>query len=885
VLDPTTMAYAAGVVFGAYAKGILWAFNNLIAPAVIAIATFIADFLMGASPPPKGPLHDITQGGAATMLAWLEGFIGVSLTPVQEMATRVNKWLGAIGGMSHEQVEAALAKLDQALEPFIANLDIARAKMERLTEPLKVFQDMLERKLQKSLDKFFKGQIGEEAVRAIDKQMEGLNETLTKAEDMTYQAELQLALAKSQQAVQRALLEIQLRRTKAAEKEKKPKKPTGKEETPEEAAEDLGLPTMSGDAIGDFLGVSDAEIKALFGELGDSFQAGMDVFGVTQDLETAKGKVGELGKQLDRMKKADPFKGFREQINAVFGEGGEARKAFEEFSLAVSGALESLGLDKFARDVGGINVGPMNILSAAIIAMTAGGVISGIKVIAGFIWSMTFGQLFGTAGALVNMFKWLISATAVPVVSGIKAISTAIINMTAANVVAGANGLKGAMAWVLGAGAPLVLVGLVLLGIANRFEKVKEHVGGLTEALKKGELGTALGEIVNILADVPMGIADLFVDVDQLEIYKGVFANLKIILAEVADSAYKSLLDTHNFNSLASRISRVPSSIGDWLSGVYDKVKEFLVDKMENALKLVTDLIFGHCLQSDIEGIVEGIPTWLAGLATALLESLVNRFSEAIQEVYQYLLDTNNFNSLASRVMRIVTSIVGWLTGLGTELYNNLVLPFIEKAAEIADKLFNTENPDSLASQLMSIPGKIQGWFSGLREKLERWFLDPFEGVVTTVLDLLGQVGDEVAKILGLGGGGNTITPEVISVDQQAWDTLAGSTSKEWAEQILGPRPTKAKGGKVSPWQDYIVGEKGWELFRPKVPGTIMPHNQSLRFLRRMMMPESRTQYIPTRSTTTTRSNSFDNRQTHNTFNVPSSQGMRMVLAQTRGFR
>src|SRR5690606_5692864 len=93
LLDPTAFAKAAGNVFGAYAYGILWAANTLIYPAVIAIAEFIADFLMGFSPAKKGPLSKIDVGAANLMRTWLEAFTGVPLTPVENMMGRVNSLL------------------------------------------------------------------------------------------------------------------------------------------------------------------------------------------------------------------------------------------------------------------------------------------------------------------------------------------------------------------------------------------------------------------------------------------------------------------------------------------------------------------------------------------------------------------------------------------------------------------------------------------------------------------------------------------------------------------------------------------------------------------------------------------------------------------------
>lgn len=371
MLDPTMYAKAGGIAIGALAEGILWAANNFVFPAIYLIAKGIADLLMGQSPPPKGPLHTIDQGGAATMLAWLEGFTGVALTPVQDMAQRVNEELGDIRFMSHSQVEAALARLDKAVQPFIDNLEIAKAKFEEILEPLRVLQDTLERKLNRALEKFFKGEMTEDAVRGIDRQMEALGEQVGLFEDMTTEAEYQVALMRSQQALQRALLEIQLRRTEAAEDETKagkekigkegaaPKEPAGGKA--EKKPEELGggaFPGMGADAVGAFLGVSDDEIKALFGEMGQSFTEGLQMTGAEGQLEIAKGKLSDIGEQMDRIKESDAFKSITDVFDKVFGTG--------EGSLysRVKGFVDNFSTkwNEFDQKLGGVDLSPLNAL-------------------------------------------------------------------------------------------------------------------------------------------------------------------------------------------------------------------------------------------------------------------------------------------------------------------------------------------------------------------------------------------------------------------------------------------------------------------------------------------------------------------------------------------
>jgi len=337
-LDPTALAKGAGYAFGALAQGILWAANTAIFPAVIAIARFIADFLMGFSPPPKGPLSTIDKGGANVMLAWLEGFTGVGLQPVRAVAAEVDAELGAIGRMSAQQVEARLARLDAALQPFEDRLAIVKARVEAITEPLKGLQDALEKKLARALERFTKGQASAEEVRALDRQRAAIEEQLASAADLTTEAEYQLALKKSQQAVERVLLAIQARRVKGTEQQavaaekvavatdkvaEATEKATGgggggEMELP--AAGGGALPELGGDPVGEFLGVSDEEISQMWGELGRAFSGGFEAI-AGDDLAQAQAHLQTLRGELGRIKGSKPFQTLQDAVETVFGTG------------------------------------------------------------------------------------------------------------------------------------------------------------------------------------------------------------------------------------------------------------------------------------------------------------------------------------------------------------------------------------------------------------------------------------------------------------------------------------------------------------------------------------------------------------------------------------
>lgn len=355
LLDPVSFAQAAGRTFGAYAEGIMWAANNLIFPAVIAIAQFIADFLMGFSPPKKGPLSNIDQGAANVMRAWLEGFTGVSLAPVSDMMGRVNALLGDIALMTHDQVTRLLQQLDEQLQPFIDNLEIAKAFAESVLEPLRQAETAMQRRLDAALRMFTKGGLDAEAVRALDRQNEALEQQKALWEGVTAEAEYQLALKKSEQAVLRALLAIQERRTKpesdlaqSAQKAAAALKAAtggagggggGGAAEPAGVTGGVGgaLPDLAA-SVGEFLGVTDEEIDRLFGDIGEAFMEGFMTPGVTRQMNEFIVNQMKLDTTIKRIGDSPGFQKITQMFEDVFGDGPNSVKtkvtvfatAFEE---------------------------------------------------------------------------------------------------------------------------------------------------------------------------------------------------------------------------------------------------------------------------------------------------------------------------------------------------------------------------------------------------------------------------------------------------------------------------------------------------------------------------------------------------------------------------
>jgi hypothetical protein len=185
---------------------------------------------------------------------------------------------------------------------------------------------------------------------------------------------------------------------------------------------------------------------------------------------------------------------------------------------------------------------------------------------------------------------------------------------------------------------------------------------------------------------------------------------------------------------------------------------------------------------------------------------------------------TEDQNTLQSTFEQIPTKITEWLSTLGDTLNTNLVQPFSDKVTEVWDWLSNPEKEGSLASKFANLPNTVKDWFGGLKAALTDFFYDPFNGVIKQVLSLFGLIGDKIAELLGIfhsgADSGDVPTPSV-------------------------PMTTYgASGAQLRAGQLSVVGEKGWEFFKPKMPGEVISHANSLKMMKSMSVRPT-IQYTP----------------------------------------
>lgn len=317
----------AANIAAAIGNGLMAGANAFIFPAVIQIATFIADFLSGFSPPKKGPLSTIDVGAANVMEAWTQGFVGAfNPQSIAQVAQEVNTELGSIATLGIAQVESRIARLDLAIRPFQEQLKIVKDRFEAIQGPADAAINAIDRQLAKATEALAKGDAqAAETVRQLNVQKAAIESRLDLEQQRVDAAQIQLTLAASAQQQERTLLEIQKARLAGTEKEvkaikevakvkdekaKKEKKPTGAAElAPVAAAASTGLTPEQQAKVGEFTGGLENPFTGLmdFGsEIGADFLAGLSAGG---ELETFQSNISMLGEQVDRIGASDPVQG------------------------------------------------------------------------------------------------------------------------------------------------------------------------------------------------------------------------------------------------------------------------------------------------------------------------------------------------------------------------------------------------------------------------------------------------------------------------------------------------------------------------------------------------------------------------------------------------
>ena len=91
--DPTQWLEAGAQLAGQFAAGLINGFLGVVIPAVTALASMIAGFFIGKSPPPLGALRNIINGGRGLMQDWMRGMLSADFSVLDSLTSLVESRL------------------------------------------------------------------------------------------------------------------------------------------------------------------------------------------------------------------------------------------------------------------------------------------------------------------------------------------------------------------------------------------------------------------------------------------------------------------------------------------------------------------------------------------------------------------------------------------------------------------------------------------------------------------------------------------------------------------------------------------------------------------------------------------------------------------------
>lgn len=338
-----------------------------------------------------------------------------------------------------------------------------------------------------------------------------------------------------------------------------------------------------------------------------------------------------------------------------------------------------------------------------------------------------------------------------------------------------------------------------LIELFNRFTGAMKAVYA---AFKSGGFGAAWNELVDqmknlwpvakqLLSDFARNVADWFVDTFIPAVKRNVPPLVRAMWEWIKDVVPPALQQLWAW--LQAIGGWIANTGGPWL---WDKTKTLasaLWDWIKDAVPAALEQLGVWLGQLGSWIVGTGLP-WLGEKAAVLIGALLDWIGRAASEGLPKL--GKWMGELAGWV---VTKGVPWLVMASRNLMD-AILSFIADAAREA-------------------PGKLLSFV-----------LTMYNWIKTTGVDLMGKAFGAIAGVI------EGVFKAAFNAIASFWNGTVGKIefkAPDWIPVVGGKGfdvpdipLLRAKGGSVVPGQDYIVGERGPELFRSSTPGRIIPNHR-----------------------------------------------------------
>lgn len=227
-----------------------------------------------------------------------------------------------------------------------------------------------------------------------------------------------------------------------------------------------------------------------------------------------------------------------------------------------------------------------------------------------------------------------------------------------------------------------------------------------------------------------------------------------------------------------------------------------VISAVANVLGVVLVVAIGY-LSSIIGGLVNAIQPWvtmIAGIVTGFVTMLTGYINVIVG------LFTGDMDKVRTGGEQIFSGLKTVVESLITGMINT-VIAFVSGFVSTFLGFFTKLGID-LEGTVTGIVTNVVKWFSQLPGKM----VDVGRSIIQGIIDGIGQMIGALINTLG-------------DVAAKIKNAVMGALSTEGTSGGMGV-PGKALGGSVFDGSPYIVGERGPELFVPRVSGTIIPNNK-----------------------------------------------------------
>ncbi|MDX2138336.1 MAG: hypothetical protein SF123_09605 [Chloroflexota bacterium] len=787
----------AANTFGSFARGILDIANNYIFPTVISIAEFIADFLLGESPPPKGPLSAIDKGGRNVMAAWLQGFEGASLEPVNTVAANVAAAMGNIAAMSTAQVDARLRQLDMAIQPFNAQLEIAKSRFEAISAPAEAALRAIDRQMQTALAAMEAGDEQAAAtVRALEAQRAAVQGAMDAQQQQMDYAQIQLALAQAQQSEERALLGIQQDRLKLFDDgtqavtesgggaAKEPKAKAGKAEPPQAAGGGASMPTMpAGNVLADMFGSAE-QVAGARGELNAAFQAGLG-----DSAQQLQANVGRLQTQTGRIQQG------------LTGLPTRVGDAFSNVKTTIEARLTE------ARDA------VTSLIDGITNPDTEGSIPNRFNAIAGHV------------GAALTTAKDEAVARFNEIVVAAGTFASSILDpAVAGSIPHWFASLPDRVSAELGRINPVT---------QEKFDELRATIDTAIDSVFNPEVATSIparfaalpGQIQTALSGIGATVTDFFVTP----------------VADALGVSVDNILNPDVEGSIPSRFAALQGSIQTALAPIENEVRNTFVTPLQNLFATDLGNWFNPEVPTSVPAMFAGLGARISAAAAPVIATVTDTFitplANALGINLDALLNPELETSIPYKFGQLGTWITEAVSGLPETVTTNLITPI----GGVIRQFFNGEGEGSLPyiiaqaiDLFFNLPTRIQEALAGigtaLYTALAQPAIDVLNGVIgmfetfvnsirTAIADFIGGVADSLA---------NVPLPGVGDIAAQLGGTAAELRTPLTFGRVTGVVPGAARGGLFGKGM-LKVGERGEEYIMNASSKLAVFPNQMLR--------------------------------------------------------